>query len=369
MVHEFGEGVLTELDYRIEAYHALRLAEGMAGMEGVHVPRVYLERSTDRVLTMEFIRGVKATQLAELDAAGVDRDLVARRLLRAVIKQVLIDGFFHGDPHPGNIVVDPATGTVAFLDLGLVGELDSARRVQLMGLMWALRQRDPAGLATAILGLCERTGPIDEEVFRGDVRRIVYQYWLYGSGNFSAMMSALFRVLSNHGLRLDKSLTLAVKALIQAEELVRTLSPELALVDVGYQEATDLLREHVTADRILQAATEELSATAIELGRRLPSLRGATLSWLDQYQRGRFVVTVDTGDLQKGLRSVGSVSRNLTIGLIVAGQLVASALVLAVLIMADTVADEIITLAVLVFVAFLAFSLWMVRRVSGAPDD
>jgi ubiquinone biosynthesis protein len=369
MLHEFGQGVLTELDYRVEAYHALRLAEGMAGMEGVRVPRVYLERSTDRVLTMEFIRGVKATRLEELDAAGVDRDLVARRLLRAVIKQVLIDGFFHGDPHPGNIVVDPATGTVAFLDLGLIGELDSSRRVQLMGLMWALRQRDPAGLATAILGLCERTGAVDEEAFRGDVRRIVYQYWLYGSGSFSAMMSALFRVLADHGLRLDKSLTLAVKALIQAEELVRTLSPELALVDVGYQEATDLLREYVTAERILQTATEELSATAIELGRRLPSLRGATLSWLDQYQRGRFVVTLDTSDLQKGLRSVGSVSRNLTIGLIVAGQLVASALVLAVLVMAEAVTDELITVAALVFLGFLGFSLWMVRRVSRAPDD
>jgi hypothetical protein len=111
-------------------------------------------------------------------------------------------------------------------------------------------------------------------------------------------------------------------------------------------------------------AKSEVTATAMELGKRLPSLRQATLGWLDQYQRGRFVVTLDTSDLQKGLTSVGSVSRNLTIGLIVAGQLIAMALILAVLILSDSVGAEIISLALLVFAGILAFSLLMVRRVS-----
>lgn len=367
MIHEFGEGVLTELDYRVEAYHALRLAEVIEGVEGIHVPRVYLDRSTGRIITMEFVRGVKATDLAALDAAGVDRDLVARRFLRAMIKQVLVEGFFHGDPHPGNIVIDPQTGVLTFLDLGLVGELDSGRRLQLLGLMWSLRQRDANGLATAILGLCERSGPVDEEAFRSDVRRLVYQYWIYGAGDFSRLMSAMFGVLASRGLRLDQALTLAVKSLVQAEELVRTLSPELPLVDTGYEEARELLEGEITLERIVEMAKAEATATALEVGRRLPSLRQATLSWLDQYQRGRFVVTLDTSDLQKGLTSVGSVSRNLTIGLIMAGQLIAIALVLAVLILSDTLSSEIATLATLVFVGFLGFSLLMIRRVSRAP--
>ena len=108
-------------------------------------PRVYLDISTGRVITMEFVRGVKATNLAALDEAGVDRDLVARRFLRAMIKQVLVDGFFHGDPHPATSSSTPETGTLTFLDLGLVGELDSSRRLQLLGLMWSLRERDPDG--------------------------------------------------------------------------------------------------------------------------------------------------------------------------------------------------------------------------------
>ena len=163
------------------------------------------------------------------------------------------------------------------------------------------------------------------------MRRLFYQYWIYGSGDFSRLMSAMFGVLSKRGLRLDQALTLAVKALVQAEELVRTLSPSLPLVDTGYEEARELIEAQITLDRVLQMAKAEATATAMEFGRRLPSLREATFSWLDQYQKGRFVVTLDTSDLQKGLTSVGSVSRNLTIGLIMAGQLIAVALVLAVL--------------------------------------
>jgi ubiquinone biosynthesis protein len=367
MIHEFGVGVLTELDYRIEAYHALRLAEVVAGVEGVHVPRVYLDLSAGRVITMEYIQGVKATDLAALDAAGVDRDLVARRLVRAMIKQVLVDGFFHGDPHPGNIVIDPATGALTFLDLGLVGELDSARRLQLMGLMWSLKQRDPEGMATGILGLCTHQGSVDEAAFRSDMRRLFYQYWIYGTGDFSRLMTAVFGVLARRGLRLDEALTLAVKALVQAEELVRTLSPGIALVDVGYEEARQVLGAEMTMERLLGMATSELTSTAMEIGKRLPSLRQATLGWLDQYQRGRFVVTVETSDLQKGLTSVGSVSRNLTIGLIVAGQLIAVALLLAVLLLSDSGTPEFVTLGVLVFAGVLAFSLVMLRRVSKTP--
>jgi hypothetical protein len=138
-------------------------------------------------------------------------------------------------------------------------------------------------------------------------------------------------------------------------------------VDAGYEEARELLETEFTAERILGMATSQVTATAMELASRLPSLRDATFGWLDQYQKGRFVVTVDTSDLERGLTSIGSVSRNLTIGLITAGQLIALALVLAVLIMNDTLDSTIVTLVTLAFVGFLGFSLLMIRRVTRPP--
>ena len=360
---EFGDGVIQELDYGIEAYHALRLAEVLEGMEGVRVPKVYLDRSTKRVITMEYITGVKLTQLADDGTLAIDRDVAARRLLRAMIKQVLITGFFHGDPHPGNIVIDPDTGTLTFLDLGLTGELDSSHRIQLIGLMWALRERDPSALASAIIGVCERTGPVDEARYRRSIESVCYQYWIYSTPDFSRMMSAIFSVLSANNLRLDPSLTLALKALIQSEELITTLDPNIGVIETMYEETRDLLEAELTPDAVMERAKGEATAAAIEIGKRIPSLRQATFSWLDQYQRGKFVVTIDTGDLQKGLQSVGSVSRNVTMGLIVAGQLVALALVLAVVVGGDTLDQELLNLLTLAFVGFLAFSIWVMSKV------
>ncbi|RKY17065.1 MAG: hypothetical protein DRQ55_16640 [Planctomycetota bacterium] len=366
MIHEFGDGVISELDYENEAYNALRLAEICEGLDGIHIPTIYLGYSSRRVITMEYVGGVKATEVEALDAAGVDRDLVARRLIRAMIKQVLVDGFFHGDPHPGNVIIDTADGTINFIDMGLVGELDSGRRLQLMGLMWALRQRDPDGLATSIIGLCEETGPFDEAHFRSQIRRVFYQYWIYGEASFSRLVAAMFDVLNKSNLRLDQALALAVKALVQVEELVRKLSPQLPLVDTGYDIATELVGEQITQERIIEMAKKEATSTAIELVKRMPSLREATLSWVDQYQKGKFVVKVDTSDLQKGMSSIGSASRNLTIGLIIAGQLIALAVVLAVMLLSDAVSNDVATLVVLGFLGFLGFSLLMIRRVSGS---
>ena len=110
MIEQFSDSVLAELDLLGEAYNAMRLTENMAGLEGVHIPRIYPELSTSRVLTMEFIKGVKISDIEAIEAAGLEREVVARNALRAVIKQLLIDGFFHADPHPGNVLVNLQTG-------------------------------------------------------------------------------------------------------------------------------------------------------------------------------------------------------------------------------------------------------------------
>ena len=145
LVKEFSNGVLEELDYTVEAYHARRLADVLESMEGVGVPSTYPELSTDRVLTMDFVPGVKATRAEQLDPS-VDRETVARTFIRATIKQILVDGFFHADPHPGNIMLDTKTGKLTFLDLGLVGELRQEQRFDLLALLWALTHGGPAGV-------------------------------------------------------------------------------------------------------------------------------------------------------------------------------------------------------------------------------
>ena len=121
---QFGTNVFAELDYTGEAYNAFRLAKNMEGLPGVHVPKIYPELSTSRVLTLEFIHGVKISNIEAIEKAGLDRASWPRNALRAIVKQLLIDGFFHADPHPGNVLIDLQTGVITFIDTGMVGELE-----------------------------------------------------------------------------------------------------------------------------------------------------------------------------------------------------------------------------------------------------
>ena len=153
MLEQFSSGVLEELDYRGEAYNALRLAENMQGLPGVHVPSIYGDLSTSKVITQEFVKGVKASDVESIQAAGLDCDLIARNALRALIKQLPVDGFFHADPHPGNLLVDLDTGVLTFIDLGMMGELDLQKRLRLGQLMVVAQQGSVEGMADALRGM------------------------------------------------------------------------------------------------------------------------------------------------------------------------------------------------------------------------
>ena len=166
LVNEFAGGVLRELDYTNEAYHAKRLADNMARFPEITVPRIHDQLSGVRVLTMDFIAGIKISHADELARRrGSTRRRSPARFIQAVIKQVLIDGFFHGDPHPGNLMAEPATKRLVFLDMGLVGQLNSTQRVDLLGLIYAVKEIDIPAIADGLLAL----GTPTEGLRRGPV--------------------------------------------------------------------------------------------------------------------------------------------------------------------------------------------------------
>lgn len=272
IVEEFAAGVHDELDYTIEAYNAARLADVLRRLDGVAVPAIESRLSTDRVIVMEYVAGIKATQVDRLDAS-VDREEVARTLLRALIRQVLVDGFFHGDPHPGNVLLEPTTGRVVFLDLGLMGELGEQERLDLLALVWALRTRDPGMMASVVRRLCRPIGRVDEAGFRRAVERLFYRSWVYGQGSLGGVIAGLFETLGAHQLRMRRELVMAVKAISQAEELVHAIAPQLPLVETLVEESQRLLADELLhADRALQGgltgSLREVVAQASTLGAR-----------------------------------------------------------------------------------------------------
>jgi len=327
MLEQFSSGVLEELDYRGEAYNALRLAENMAHLPGVHVPAVYAELSTSKVITQEFIHGVKVSDVEAIEKAGLDREEIARNALRALIKQLPVDGFFHADPHPGNLLVDLDTGVLTFIDLGMMGELDMQQRLRLAQLMIVMQQHSVDGMATALRGMSTPfRGEVDDRAFHRDFARRVGRYMTPGRAiSFGQVAGEGFELLRAHGLRLDANMTLAVKALVQTESVARALSSDSSLLSEGVPMLRDQALDTITGEKIVDEAKKQLMGVAGQVVERIPTLTEATAKWLDQYQKGRFEVTLDTSQLSKEVGKLTRLGREIVIAVMLVGMLIGSA--------------------------------------------
>src|SRR5512136_1485290 len=364
-IDEFGSNVMRELDYQNEAYNARRVAYNMQTIAGVHVPKIYGQQTTTKVLTMEFIHGVKLNKVEKIDAAGIDRKQLARTFIRAIMKQVLVDGFFHGDPHPGNLLVNLDTGIIQFLDLGMVGEIDLQQRLSLGDLLFSLQSKDPDGLASALLGVSVPFRPdADEAGFKHDIERVVTRYMIYADvgASLSEVLSAVLKSLADNGFRMNPNMTLAVKVIVQVEEVMRTLNPEESMIFGAITEAQEVLKQEITLEKIGDMAKKEATNFVREAVKRLPELQGATLKWLDNYQKGRFEVVIDTSDLGRSVDKFNISVERLMAGMILAGMLVGGAIVMAV--PAQSEIGLYVKLAVfLIFVIAAGLGLWLVLRI------
>jgi predicted unusual protein kinase regulating ubiquinone biosynthesis (AarF/ABC1/UbiB family) len=197
-----------------------------------------------------------------------------------------------------------------------------------LDLLWSVNQEDPEGMATAALHLTSHPSTLDERALRADIVRAYEQYWLYATEkvSFAAMVEAIRDILTAHGLRLNRDLTLAIKAIAQAEGIAFTLQPQMNWVEVAYAEATTLLSAAFTADRVAEQVKTQAVRGAKELLRELPNLREATGRWLDQYRRGRFEVELNTAALADSVTHFSQSMRRVTVALILIGLLIGSAI-------------------------------------------
>lgn len=330
ITRQFAKGVMKELDYRNEAYYTRRLADNMAGMPGIHVPTVYMELCSSRVMTEEFVQGIKLTKQQQIDAAGLDRRVLAQNFLAAIIKQILVDGFFHGDPHPGNLFVNTETGVITFLDLGLIGELNQQQRFNFLDLLFTMTRSDPLELAQVAQSLSVKTRPYDERAYRAAVTDVYYKYMVYGGTTvgFNEAMTAITDVLAQFGLRLDSGLTMAIKSIIQAGQSLYSLDATIDLAPAAVGKAKELLAQEFTVDAVVDSVQSQLIRAGRQLVRNLPDLETAAMSWVTQFQKGKFVVTVDTSDLTKGVDRFSKTVDRLALGIILVGMLIGSAIAL-----------------------------------------
>ena len=324
---EFATNLLKELDYRNEAFNGRQLADTMSEFPEVKVPRMYRELTTAKVLTMDFEAGVKITNVAKIEEAGLDPLQLARTFLRVMIKQIIFDGYFHGDAHPGNILVNLNNGNIIFIDLGMMGMLNKEQRINLADLIWVLNGLDAYEISETLLRLCTPFKDVHVEKFREDIDRTVVRYMRYPdeAGSLSAVLDAVFKVLADNGLRLGSELTMALKTLIQAEAIVHTLDPMLDITREAFGFIQGFLVDQFTAEGVKANVQTQLTRTLKDVVRRIPDLQQATLQWLNQYEKGKFEVEVNTDELNSRLDIFNVAAQRLAIGIVLLGMIIGSA--------------------------------------------
>jgi len=226
VVAEFTKRMEQELDLAAEAAHIERFAHQFAGEPTICVPKVFPETSTRRVLTMEYIDAIKASRLDLLEAAALDRQVIATRITDLVMKQIFVHGFFHADPHPGNIHILPGN-VICFLDFGMMGFLDLNTRETFAQFVIGIAQRDESATAAALLKLAHAELDPFRPGFEADVAEFMHQHFYRPVGEmvFGKLVQHLFHLTSKHGLTMPADLSTMLKALSLMETLVCQLDP------------------------------------------------------------------------------------------------------------------------------------------------
>ncbi|WP_216641313.1 ABC1 kinase family protein [Thermus scotoductus] len=293
LAQEFAQTLRSELDYLREGWNADRFAQNFSGDPTVHIPRVFWELTTSRVITLERIHGIKINDLQALEAAGVNRSALAEQTARILLKMVFEDGFFHADPHPGNFFVEPG-GRIGLIDFGMVGSVDEPTQERLTTLLLALTRRDPDRLVEAFLDLGVARRRVDRAGLREDLQHLTARYYNRSLREIAVgpLLADTLAIVRRHRLHLPTNLVLLLKTVMMAEGLVAQLDPDFRLTDVLVPFAERMvLKQYSPLRWVRRLGTAGLEAA--ELGAELPR------------QLRRLVRELEQGELQFGMRPEG----------------------------------------------------------------
>jgi ubiquinone biosynthesis protein len=263
----FAVALREELDFRIEAANLAAVgAAGQAGdAGGVVIPRAYHDLSTRKVLVMERLDG---QALSKAVLADCDRDRLARDLLGFVLRQIVIDGIFHADPHPGNIML-LADGRLGLIDFGSVGRLDSGLRAALQRLLLALDRRDPVALTDALLEVTARPDDLDEQALERSVGALLVRHLAAGRPPDITLFTELFRLVTRHELAVPPEFAMTFRSLSILEGGLTLLAPGFDMVAEAERFGRRQLTARLGPDSLKEAAAEEVVAL-LPMLRRLP---------------------------------------------------------------------------------------------------
>lgn len=261
MVDDFERTLKNELDFTKEGENADTFRENFAKDKGIKVPEVNWNYTSRRVLTMEFVEGIGIDDHKALEKAGIDKSEIAKRIAESICNQILRDGFFHADPHPGNIKI-LWDGTVMFLDLGMVGRVSEARRRTISKFFVGVSNKDTRMVARAVMELDAMFEKKNIKKFEQDVDLMIDKYLTmpWSRINVGELLYEVFNIAFLNGIRLPREFTLLAKSLATIQSLLEQLAPELNTIVVAKPIAKRLVFQAYSIKNISSALSRNASA-------------------------------------------------------------------------------------------------------------
>ena len=316
-----------EIDYLNEGRNADTFRRNFRIYDWVKVPRVYWRYATSRVITLEYVPGIKVSQYDALDAAGVDRKAIARYGAQAYLHQLLNNGFFHADPHPGNLAVSP-DGALIFYDFGMMGTIKSNVREGLMETLFGIAQKDGDRVVKSLIDL-GAIAPVED---MGPVRRSV-QFMLdnfmdkpFENQSVAAISEDLYELAYDQPFRFPATFTFVMRAFSTLEGVGKGLDPEFNFMEVAQPYAMQLMTDNSSSEgnsflNELSRQAVQVSSTALGLPRRLEDT-------LDKIERGDIRLRVRSVETERLIRRQSNIQLGISYALIISGFTIAATILL-----------------------------------------
>lgn len=326
VLRQFNQSLRRELDLAAESRNAERIAANLADDLNIKIPNIYWQWTCERLNVQEYIQGIQGRDLAAVDQAGLDRKLLADRGTYAVIKMIMEDGFFHADPHAGNVLY-LEDNKLAFIDFGMVGRLTEERREQVVSLLYGMTNHLPTKVAEILEDWSDNIYT-DEQLLTIELEAFVDQYSSLALKEFSlaGMMSDLMAILRDHKLILPADLALLVKAYITLDGLGRHLNPEFNTLVFAAPYLQKIMMERYRPEAIARRGWRNLVSVADLLSSLPKDLR----KLLRASRKGAFQVDITVRRLDLYVNHIDNAISRLTMGIVTAALIIGSSIIMTV---------------------------------------
>ncbi|MDI1232395.1 MAG: AarF/UbiB family protein [Methylobacter sp.] len=326
VLRQFNQSLHRELDLAVESRNAERVAANLVDDLNIKIPKVYWQWTCERLNVQEYIQGIQGRDLAAVDKAGLNRKLLADRGTQAVMKMIMADGFFHADPHAGNVFY-LQDNKLAFIDFGMVGRLTEERREQVVSLLYSMINHLPTKVAEILEDWSDNIYT-DEQVLTIEIEAFVDQYSSLALKDLSitSMMSDLMTILRDHKLILPADLALLVKTYITLDGLGRHLNPEFNILVFAEPYVQKIMMERYRPEAIARRGWRNL----ISVTDLLSSLPKDLRRLLRASRKGAFQVDITVKHLGQYVNHIDNAISRLTMGIVIAALIIGSSIIMTV---------------------------------------